>query len=64
MPPDSNPQNFKFWGSVMTAVGATREEVIEKLKNDPYSQADVWDWDKAQIMPVRRLPSAPSPRPR
>ncbi|KAF8242238.1 hypothetical protein K440DRAFT_639372 [Wilcoxina mikolae CBS 423.85] len=51
VPADSNPQNFKFYGSVLTVTGATKEEVIEKLKNDPYTKGEVWDWEKAQIFP-------------
>jgi hypothetical protein len=37
---------------VLTVTAATKEEVIEKLKNDPYTKGEVWDWEKAQIFPV------------
>lgn len=37
---------------MLTVTAATKEEVIEKLKNDPYTKGDVWDWEKAQIFPV------------
>ncbi|KAI5813462.1 hypothetical protein BZA77DRAFT_346363 [Pyronema omphalodes] len=50
-PKDGNPQNFDFSGSVVVATGETKEEVIEKLKQDPYTTENVWDWEKAQIIP-------------
>jgi hypothetical protein len=37
---------------VLTVTATTKEEVIEKLKNDPYTKGEVWDWEKAQIFPV------------
>jgi hypothetical protein len=40
-------------GSAMLAYAETKEEVIEKLKNDIYTKEGVWDWDKVQIWPFR-----------
>jgi hypothetical protein len=37
----------------MVAYAASKEEVIEKLKKDVYSQNEVWDWEKVQIYPFR-----------
>jgi hypothetical protein len=40
-------------GSVMLALAESREEVLEKLKKDIYSEREVWDWSKVQIHPFR-----------
>ena len=48
---------------MLTALAATREEVIAKLKEDPYTKANVWDWEKIQVLPVR-TPTKPRPHPR
>ena len=52
IPEGDDPQNYSFYGSVLSAMGATREDVVARLKQDPYTIAGVWDWDKAQILPV------------
>lgn len=36
----------KINGSAMIAHAATREEVIEVLKNDVYAKGEVWDFEK------------------
>jgi len=33
-------------GSVMLALAESKEEVVEALKKDIYSESDVWNWDK------------------
>jgi hypothetical protein len=38
-------------GSAMVAVAATKEEVMEVLRNDVYSKSGAWDMDKVQIWP-------------
>lgn len=40
-------------GSALIIVASSKEEVIERLKNDVYSTSGVWDVDKAQIWPFR-----------
>lgn len=42
----------KVQGSVMLADGATKEEVLEKLKGDIYVKSGVWDWDKVNYFPT------------
>jgi hypothetical protein len=37
----------------MLALAESREEVLEKLKKDIYSEREVWDWSKVQIHPFR-----------
>ncbi|KAK9460365.1 uncharacterized protein V1516DRAFT_625930 [Lipomyces oligophaga] len=38
-----------FRGSVVTIIAESKEQVIEIMKSDPYTTAEVWDWEKAQI---------------
>jgi hypothetical protein len=40
-------------GSALIVVAASKEEVIERLKNDIYSTGGVWDVDNAQIWPFK-----------
>jgi hypothetical protein len=40
-------------GSAMLCGAKTKEEVLERLKNDVYVQGEVWDWSKVQIIPFR-----------
>jgi uncharacterized protein len=40
-------------GSALIVVASTKEEVIERLKNDIYSTSGVWDVDNAQIWPFK-----------
>lgn len=39
-------EGLKILGSAMVAVAASKEEVIEQLKKDVYSESDVWDFSK------------------
>ncbi|KAL7273483.1 hypothetical protein RUND412_003658 [Rhizina undulata] len=39
-------QTPSFKGSIMLALGNTKEEVVEVLKKDIYTTSNVWDWDK------------------
>jgi hypothetical protein len=43
----------KMKGSAMLIGARTREEVVERLKNDVYVSEGVWDFDKAQIFPFK-----------
>lgn len=42
----------KIHGSIMLALAESKEEVLEALKRDIYSESGVWDWNKVQIHPV------------
>lgn len=50
--PENSTSQLDFKGSVMVAVASSKEEVVERLKQDIYSKEEVWDWDKVQIYPV------------
>lgn len=43
----------KMKGSAMLIRANTKEEVIERLKNDVYVKGGVWDWDKVQVLPFK-----------
>ena len=40
-------------GSAMVAYAETKEEVIEAIKKDIYTESEVWDLSKIQIWPFR-----------
>ncbi|KAL3424939.1 hypothetical protein PVAG01_04220 [Phlyctema vagabunda] len=44
---------LKIQGSAMIALAETKEEVLEVLKSDVYSENDVWDFSKIQIYPFK-----------
>ncbi|MDI1489012.1 MAG: hypothetical protein OHK93_008289 [Ramalina farinacea] len=39
-------------GSFLIGRASTREEIVERLKADVYTQAGVWDWGRVQVIPV------------
>ncbi|KAF2018129.1 hypothetical protein BU24DRAFT_421129 [Aaosphaeria arxii CBS 175.79] len=43
----------KMKGSAMLIGASSREEVIERLKKDPYVAGGVWDLEKVQIIPFK-----------
>lgn len=43
----------KMKGSAMLIRANSKEEVVERLKNDVYVTGGVWDWDKVQIFPFK-----------
>ncbi|KAH8821143.1 hypothetical protein F5884DRAFT_76107 [Xylogone sp. PMI_703] len=45
--------NLAFQGSTVVAWAATKEEVLERLKNDVYAKNNVWDFSKIQIYPFK-----------
>lgn len=48
-PEDENdPTKFDFYGSTITIVAASREEVISILSNDIYTTSGVWDVEKVR----------------
>lgn len=40
-------------GSAVLAFAKTKEEVIDLLKRDIYTEQGVWDWSKVQIWPFK-----------
>ncbi|KAH8685513.1 hypothetical protein BGZ60DRAFT_364764 [Tricladium varicosporioides] len=46
-------EGLKIQGSAMVALASSKEEVIELLKKDIYSESGVWDFSKAQIYPFK-----------
>ncbi|KEZ38753.1 hypothetical protein SAPIO_CDS10784 [Scedosporium apiospermum] len=52
VPKDNNPQNFSFYGSTIIVVADTKEEVLDIIKKDVYTESGVWDFEKIQIWPV------------
>jgi hypothetical protein len=48
---DSGPPKMK--GSAMLIGAKTREEVVERLKQDVYVQQGVWDVEKVEIIPFK-----------
>ncbi|KAL6714955.1 hypothetical protein ACLMJK_007215 [Lecanora helva] len=51
--PQTEGSSLKINGSVMLAIAESREEVVERLRNDVYSKNNVWDWDKVTIYPFK-----------
>jgi hypothetical protein len=49
-PADGETPSFK--GSMMMVIAENEAQVLELLKNDIYVKSDVWDMEKAQIIPV------------
>ncbi|KAF2845753.1 hypothetical protein T440DRAFT_472395 [Plenodomus tracheiphilus IPT5] len=50
-PGSTDPPKMK--GSAMLVAARTKEEVIERVKNDVYVGAGVWDIEKIQIIPFK-----------
>jgi hypothetical protein len=44
VPRDGESPRLK--GSIMLALAASKQEVVDALKSDPYFKSDVWDWEK------------------
>ena len=44
--PPQEGQTPSFKGSIMLALGETKDDVVAVLKTDPYTVGDVWDWEK------------------
>jgi hypothetical protein len=51
--PPVDGETPQMLGSTMIAVADTKEEVLEKLRNDIYAREGVWDLEKVQIWPFR-----------
>ncbi|EKG21408.1 Dimeric alpha-beta barrel [Macrophomina phaseolina MS6] len=51
VPKEGEP--MKMLGSAMLAWASSKEEVLEKLKKDVYTENRVWDWEKVQIYPFK-----------
>lgn len=51
--PTPEDKTIQAAGSAMVAFAASKEEVMQRLKDDVYTSGNVWDWDKVQIWPFR-----------
>ncbi|KAL7933225.1 hypothetical protein V8C35DRAFT_305235 [Trichoderma chlorosporum] len=60
VPADDNDANtFDFAGSIMVLVAESKEDAINKVKDDIYVRSGVWDLEKAQVYAYKngfRLP--------
>ncbi|KAI1331911.1 hypothetical protein F5Y16DRAFT_246995 [Xylariaceae sp. FL0255] len=52
-PESSDPSTFSFYGSTLTCVASSKEEIIELLSKDIYAKTGVWDLEKVQIWPLK-----------
>ena len=48
----TDPTSPKINGSVFIMLAESRAEVEKALKEDIYTKAGIWDWEKVQIIPV------------
>ena len=55
--PVQEGKDLKFNGSYMIAKAASKDELLQVLKDDIYTRSGVWDLDKVQILPVSAIPS-------
>ncbi|PNP57609.1 hypothetical protein THARTR1_02607 [Trichoderma harzianum] len=51
---DNDPNTFDFAGSIMVLVAKSKEDAINKVKDDIYVRAGVWDLEKAQVYPFKK----------
>ena len=56
VPKDADPSSLNFVGSTLVIDAASREEVLEFLKKDIYTETGVWDIEKVQMWPVSPPP--------
>ncbi|KAI1200855.1 hypothetical protein F5X97DRAFT_321063 [Nemania serpens] len=52
-PEGDDPTKFSFYGSTLICAASSKEEILEKLKQDIYTKSDVWDIDNVQIWPAK-----------
>ncbi len=57
--PPKEGEGLKIFGSAMVAHAASKEEVLEVIKNDIYSKSNVWDLQKVCLY-IYVLSLAPS----
>ncbi|KAL7796053.1 hypothetical protein V8C37DRAFT_372971 [Trichoderma ceciliae] len=53
VPEDDDANKFDFAGSIMVLVAESKEDAINKVKDDIYVKAGVWDLEKAQVYPFK-----------
>ncbi|KAM0453371.1 hypothetical protein ACHAO4_004964 [Trichoderma viride] len=53
VPVSDDAENMDFAGSVMIVVAESAEEAKNMLKDDVYVKADVWDFEKTQVYPLK-----------
>ncbi|KAL9104605.1 MAG: hypothetical protein Q9163_000470 [Psora crenata] len=51
--PVKEGNDLKIGGSFLLARADTKEDVIQALKADVYTTADVWNWNKIKIYPIK-----------
>ncbi|KAH6604545.1 dimeric alpha-beta barrel [Trichoderma cornu-damae] len=56
VPEDDDANKFDFAGSIMVLVAESKEDAINKIKDDIYVKAGVWDLEKVRI----RMPNMSS----
>lgn len=54
-PPENETEQLEIAGSAIIARAPSAEDVLKVLRQDVYYRTGVWDWDKLQIYPVRKL---------
>ncbi|KAL7949398.1 hypothetical protein V8C42DRAFT_310760 [Trichoderma barbatum] len=55
IPKDDNDANtYDFAGSIMVLEAESKEDAINKIKDDIYVRAGVWDLEKAQVYPFKK----------
>ncbi|KKP01686.1 hypothetical protein THAR02_06192 [Trichoderma harzianum] len=50
---DNDPNTFDFAGSIMVLVAKSKEDAINKVKDDIYVRAGVWDLEKVNKSKIR-----------
>ena len=54
----SEGEDMPFKGSMVLYTGKSAEDIREAINGDIYAKSGVWDLEKAQIIPVRAIPSS------
>jgi uncharacterized protein YciI len=49
VPPDDEPTSLKFAGSMLVAEATSKEEVLDILKKDIYTESGVWDVENVRV---------------
>lgn len=49
VPTSDNSKGPQIKGTVLLAYAESKEEVLEQLKRDVYTESGVWNWEKVQI---------------
>lgn len=54
-PPHASPTDDSsgYVGSAMVVMGESVDDVLKKLREDPYAKGGVWDVDRARVFPFK-----------